>query len=107
MLYLHNNQLSGSIPKELGNLTNLEVLRLYGNELSGSIPTELGNLVNLTELNLGGNQLSGTLPQSLTMLTKLEKFSFWSTGGLCAPLDATFQAWLQGIASTSGDNCSE
>ena len=68
---------------------------------------ELGNLTNLTELNIGQNNLSGALPKSLTMLTKLTKFYFGGAGGLCAPADAAFQAWLEGIAQTSGSNCSE
>ena len=80
---------------------------LFLNQLTGEIPTELGNLTNLTELNIGQNNLSGALPQSLTGLTKLEKFFFGGEGGLCAPLDAAFQAWLQGIAEISGSNCSE
>ena len=33
--------------------------------LKGTIPSELGNLTNLTELELGGNQLVGCLPSSL------------------------------------------
>ena len=37
-LVLNNRGLSGSIPAELGQLTNLEQLNLYENELSGSIP---------------------------------------------------------------------
>ncbi len=105
-LWLNKNQLSGSIPTELGNLTNLTGLWLDKNQLSGSIPTELGNLTNLTELWLNDNtSLAGALPQSLTRLTKLEIFHFLNTG-LCAPLDAAFQAWLQGISTTSGPNCS-
>ena len=46
-LNLSFNQLSGSIPAELGNLANLKELYLIGNQLSGSIPAELGNLANL------------------------------------------------------------
>ena len=37
-LYLYDNSLSGSIPTELGNLTNLTSLLLYDNQLSGDIP---------------------------------------------------------------------
>jgi len=36
-------------------------LDLTGNRLKGSIPPELGNLSNLTSLVLYGNQLSGTI----------------------------------------------
>jgi len=46
-LILTNNQISGEIPPEIGNLTNLTSLGLYSNELTGSIPPEIGNLTNL------------------------------------------------------------
>ena len=46
-LRLVANELSGEIPAELGNLTNLQVLSLSINTLSGEIPAELGNLTNL------------------------------------------------------------
>ena len=64
-LNLSSNQLSGSIPPELGNLTNLTLLALSANQLSGSIPPELANLTNLSWLYLGGNQLSGCVPEGL------------------------------------------
>jgi hypothetical protein len=71
---LSYNQLSGSIPPELGNLANLTELGLSSNQLSGSIPTELGNLANLYYLYLSSNQLSGSIPASLSNLINL-----WST----------------------------
>ncbi len=72
-LDLDNNQLSGAIPPELGNLSNLQELRLYTNRLSGSIPPELGNLSNLWWLLLGGNQLSGAIPPELGNLSNLQQ----------------------------------
>ena len=70
-LYLAKNQLSGEIPPELGNLTDLTRLDLSGNQLSGTIPSELGSLTSLWCLNLSGNQLSGTIPSELGRLTDL------------------------------------
>ena len=64
-LGLNNNQLSGPIPSQLGNLANLEELFLDINQLSGSIPSELGNLANLEFLILDINQLSGCVPAAL------------------------------------------
>ena len=40
--------MTGSIPPQLGNLTNLTGLYLHGNRLSGEFPTSITNLVNLT-----------------------------------------------------------
>ena len=71
-LGLYNNQLSGPIPAELGNLSNLQILRLGRNQLSGSIPAELGNLTYLQELSLHNNQLSGSIPGQLGNLTNLQ-----------------------------------
>jgi Leucine-rich repeat (LRR) protein len=71
-LFLYNNQLSGSIPAELGNLSNLWRLYLDNNQLSGSIPAEMGNLSNLESLDLSNNQLSGSIPTELGNLSHLE-----------------------------------
>ena len=57
--------MTGEIPLELGNLTNLVHLRLDGNQLTGDIPAVLGRLTNLTALHLSGNQLTGCVPASL------------------------------------------
>ena len=71
-LYLVDNQLTGSIPSEIGNLTNLTRLYLSYNELTGSIPSEIWNLTNLTRLYLGYNQLTGSIPSEIGNLTNLE-----------------------------------
>ena len=53
---LNNNALTGSIPPELGSLTNLSYLMLNNNALTGSIPAELGDLAALRSLSLGSNE---------------------------------------------------
>ena len=74
-LWLDRNQLTGEIPAELGNLTNLTHLYLRVNQLSGEIPPELDNLANLRELRLRENQLSGEIPPELGNLAKLRYLS--------------------------------
>ena len=51
-LTLPGNNLAGTLPATLENLTRLRQLALGGNRFSGSIPPGLGNLVDLQELSL-------------------------------------------------------
>ncbi len=72
-LLLPVNQLSGSIPTTLTSISTLSVLVLTSNRLSGSIPT-LGNWPHLSNLALDSNQLTGSIP-SLALNTDLFGFS--------------------------------
>ena len=71
-LFLGDNQLSGEIPVDLGNLARLDVVSLYQNQLTGEIPAQLGNLSNLRTLSLRDNQLTGDIPPELGSLARLE-----------------------------------
>ncbi|MCP5047983.1 MAG: hypothetical protein GY940_12475 [bacterium] len=75
---LDNNQLNGSIPMELGNLTELEELYLHHNQLTGTIPSQLGDLLKLEILHLCCNQLDGGIPASLGNLSELEELHLYS-----------------------------
>ena len=57
-----NERLTGSIPKEIGDLTHLRCLDLHYNFLSGDIPIELCKLTNLRTLRLYSNHLSCEMP---------------------------------------------
>jgi len=70
-LKLQYNELTGSIPPEIGNLTSLVKLDLRYNNLSGSIPTEIWSLISLKELGIQKNQFSGTIPSAIGNLTEL------------------------------------
>jgi Leucine-rich repeat (LRR) protein len=73
LIILDNPLLSGSLPTEIGNLTELTRLVLHENDFSGSIPTSIGNLTKLTELTLSGNQFSGSIPAEIGNLSLLDK----------------------------------
>ena len=88
-LVLSRNQLTGTVPTWLGDLAHLEELTLWGNRLFGPIPLSLGNLNNLEELYLSQNRLTGAIPASLGDLTNLRELSLWRnelTGSLPAEL---------------------
>ena len=68
VLYPEENNLTGQVPEELGNLTNLTQLVLANNQLSGPLPDSLGQLQNLGHLRLRDNQLTGQIPRSLSAL---------------------------------------
>ena len=70
-LWPHSNNLTGTIPPELGRLANLSFLQLDSNNLTGTIPPEVGNLAKLEYLSLHDNQLTGTIPPELGRLTNL------------------------------------
>ena len=72
-LYLNNNQLTGPIPRQFGQLTRLQRLLLNHNRLTGPIPTELARLSQLERLYLDNNQLTGPIPAELAELSQLQR----------------------------------
>ena len=86
-LDLVNNGLTGTIPSELGSLTNLRSLHLSANGLTGAIPAELGSLANLETLELSNNELTGSIPEELGLLANLESLAL-SNNGLTGSIPA-------------------
>ena len=87
----------------LGHVTELD---LEGNGLTGRLSGALGNMPRMTVLRIADNDgLTGRLPLSLAGLPLVE-FRYSETD-LCAPADASFQGWLNAIASVEGTgvNC--
>jgi Leucine-rich repeat (LRR) protein len=75
-LYLNQNQLGGVIPvptpAQYAQLQDLQSLYLFTNQLSGIIPPELGNLLGMKKLLLHENNLIGHIPVELANLSELE-----------------------------------
>ncbi|PIA33880.1 hypothetical protein AQUCO_03900021v1 [Aquilegia coerulea] len=74
VLSLLGNLVTGTIPKEIGNISTLEDLNFQDNKMEGPIPKEFGNLVNLRRALLGGNDYTGPLPDTLGNLKNLTDF---------------------------------
>ncbi|XP_062202918.1 brassinosteroid LRR receptor kinase BRL3-like isoform X2 [Phragmites australis] len=92
------NQLTGSIPTQLGNLSRLTVLALKSNRLNGAIPASLGDLPLLTRLDLSFNDLFGSIPVKLAQLHQLVALDVRNnslTGSVPAELAAKLQAGFQ------------
>ncbi|XBJ19340.1 hypothetical protein VPH35_010326 [Triticum aestivum] len=78
ILALDRNQLEGTIPGSIGNLSNsLEMLTLGGNKLSGIVPTSVANLQSLINLGFDYNNLSGKIVEWVGMLTKLQSLNLY------------------------------
>ncbi|KAJ0252554.1 Malectin domain-containing protein [Hirschfeldia incana] len=72
-LVLRNNNLTGTIPTNIGEYSTLQILDLSFNKLHGPIPAPLFNLDQLTYLFLGNNTLNGSLPtQKIHTLTNID-----------------------------------
>ncbi len=62
---LDDEDLTGTIPPQMGDLSELTHLDLSDNSLTGQVPRPLGNLDNLVEVRLSGNSLTGCIPYGL------------------------------------------
>ncbi|KAG5608172.1 hypothetical protein H5410_019453 [Solanum commersonii] len=82
-LLLQSNDISGSLPMELGMLKKLKTIDLSDNKLTGEIPSSLAQLKSLQYLRLNNNSLTGAVPLDLANMTQLSlmDLSFNSLSG--------------------------
>ena len=66
-----NNNLVGTIPDEIGDLTNLTVLDLSNNFLPAGVFYKFTSLVNLEMLDLSDNFFEGVIPAEIGDMTNL------------------------------------
>ncbi|CAA7028243.1 unnamed protein product [Microthlaspi erraticum] len=74
-LDLSSNELSGEIPRELGDLQRMRALNLSHNSLTGLIPESFSNLTDIESIDLSFNLLHGPIPHDLTKLDYLVVFN--------------------------------
>ncbi|KAK2998885.1 hypothetical protein RJ639_024550, partial [Escallonia herrerae] len=83
---LEYNQLSGTIPPELGNLPRLERIRIGDNHYTENIPNFIQNWTNLEKLVVQASGVNGPIPSGIALLTKLTDLRISDLNGT----DATF-----------------
>ncbi|KAJ9128999.1 hypothetical protein P3X46_034240 [Hevea brasiliensis] len=88
-LDLKVNQLTGTIPSNIGLLSKLQFLDLSTNSLNGTLPLSLANLTQVYELDVSRNNITGVLDPRLfpdgtgaakTGLVSLKNLLFQTTG---------------------------
>ncbi|TYI58311.1 hypothetical protein E1A91_D11G347600v1, partial [Gossypium mustelinum] len=75
---LGNNNFHGQIPENFAKGCMLRSLRIGNNELEASLPRPLGNCKGLNLLNVGNNNLNDTFPSWLGNLDQLQVLSLRS-----------------------------
>jgi Leucine-rich repeat (LRR) protein len=82
---LNHGDLAGTLPFELGLLTDIAVLHLNSNRFAGGLPDSLPKLSLLYELDVSNNRLSGGFPQHILCLPNV-KFVDIRFNNLCGPV---------------------
>ena len=71
--------LSGTIPKEISVLSELEILDLRNNQINGQVPETIGSLFNLEQLLLVNNEIRGDISLAICELVSNGSLSQFTT----------------------------
>ncbi|KAH9717035.1 putative LRR receptor-like serine/threonine-protein kinase [Citrus sinensis] len=70
-LLLNGNELTGSLPEELGYLPKLDRIQIDQNYISGPLPKSFANLNKTKHFHMNNNSISGQIPPELSRLPSL------------------------------------
>ena len=63
--FQENPDISGTLPTELGLLSEMANFGVFGAHITGTIPTEYGLLTNLNLFDISNTSVVGTIPAGL------------------------------------------
>ena len=117
-LRLYNNRTLVSLPENLGNLVNLELLDIAGTKVQQfpasigkcnnlkhitanacniqSIPTEIAGCRSLSYVNLGANKID-IIPKEIASCTNLKNLNLSSNNIQVIPLELCSMIWLESL----------
>nr|AMM42886.1 LRR-RLK [Vernicia fordii] len=93
---LSTNNLYGSIPSSIGNLTKLNTLILSANNLTGEIPPKIANITTLVRFAANQNGFVGRIPSGITNYLSFLDLSYNKLSG-SVPSDLFSQSKLQTV----------
>ncbi|KAE8788922.1 putative LRR receptor-like serine/threonine-protein kinase [Hordeum vulgare] len=96
MLHLSVNNLTGTIPTSLANITTLTAITFSSNYIRGNIPSEFAELSSLQYLYAAGNQLTGSFPQAILNLSTLIGLEL-GINGLCGEVPSYLCTFLPNL----------
>lgn len=74
MLDLSSTAMTGTLPSELGNLSNLKRLMLSHSRFDGSVPPEVFAITSLEKFHLTNNDFNGTLSSQIGNMKNVKEF---------------------------------
>ena len=74
--------ITGTIPRSVGFVTNLQIFMVFQNGLSGTLPSDMGQMASLARLDVELNYLNGTVPSELGNLGNLTILQIGKTSGI-------------------------
>lgn len=70
-IFDHDEKVTGTIPTQIGLLSELELINLSNQFITGRLPTQLGTAVSVVEIRIQGTYISGPIPTELSGLESL------------------------------------
>ncbi|XP_052136888.1 probable LRR receptor-like serine/threonine-protein kinase At3g47570 [Oryza glaberrima] len=77
-LILTSNNITGTIPSSLANITSLQRLSIADNSIKGNIPHEFAGFPMLQILYADGNKLAGGFPRAILNISTIVRLGFSS-----------------------------
>jgi hypothetical protein len=89
-LNLSDNEITGSLPTEIGTLQELDTLDVSINAFYGTIPAQLANMPKLRFLYLNVNRFVGTIPRSISTSDRIFEEVWFQNNLLSGTIPADF-----------------
>ena len=92
-LSLNNHAFSAPLPASIGQMASLKFLRIYNSSLTGVIPSEIGLVSNLRYVDLRENFLNGAIPSEVGKL-EVAQSVYLSSNNISGIIPSVIRQWI-------------